>query len=221
MPLKVVTRPGTRILWLSGSVRGQRIRESAGTDNRALADEKRAAREASAFRAAIHGDRVSRPFAEAVLAYLKRPRSDDTRHRIGRVLAGLNRLGRRNVGCEQVDQNLLDRLCDVMLRPKAADSTRLREVISPVKSVLRHAAIRGWCSLPVFETVRQGRRRKEWLTPAEAEAIVSESPPHLKPLFEFMFCTGARRGEALGLDWKIRRARSLSGNLTGREVTCG
>ena len=203
MSLKVVTRPGTRILWLSGTVGGQRIRESAGTDDRALAEEKRAAREARVFRAAIHGERVSRPFAEAVLNYLRRPRSDDTRHRIGRVLTSLARMKLQNVSCEQVDQDLLDRVADDLLRPGAADGTRLREVISPVKAVLRFAAVRGWCPLPVFETIRQGRRRKEWLTPSEATAIITASPPHLARLFEFMFCTGARRGEVLGLDWEI------------------
>ena len=76
-----------------------------------------------------------------------------------------------------------------------------------MKAVLRHAAIRGWCRLPVFETVRQGKRRKEWLTPSEAEAIISASPTHLVPLFEFMFCTGARRGEAIGLRWEILQLR--------------
>ena len=206
MPLKVVKRSGSKIFWLSGTVDGQRIRESSGTDDRKLAEEKRAAREAEIFRASLHGMKISRSFAEAVLAYLKRERSEDTRRRIGRFLSFLERAGKRDLSCDRVNQELLDQACEALLRAGAKDGTRLREVISPVKAVLRFAAIRGWCTLPVFETIRQGRRRKEWLTPMEAELIIAASGEHLRPIFEFMFCTGARRAEALGLNWQICRA---------------
>jgi integrase len=203
MPLKLTKREGSQMFWITGTVSGKRIRESTGTDNRQLAEEKRAAREANVYRADIHGVRPSRMFGEAALSYLKRHRSDDTKHRLNRFLQFLEATKRQAIGCDQINQDLLDQACDALLRPHTADSTRLREVVSPVKAVLRHAAIRGWCSLPVFESIRQGKRRKEWLTPAEAEAIIAASPAHAAPIFEFMFCTGARRGEALSLDWKI------------------
>jgi integrase len=191
------------MFWITGTISGKRVRESAGTDNRQLAEEKRAAREASVYRAGIHGVEPTRMFGEAALNYLKRQRSDDTKHRLNRFLTYLKTTKQETIGCDQITQDLLDKACDAMLRPQAADSTRLREVVSPVKAVLRHAAIRGWCSLPVFETIRQGKRRKEWFTPAEAEAIIAASPSYVAPTFAFMFCTGARRGEALSLDWKI------------------
>ena len=206
MPLKVVKRPDGRILWLAGTIHGKRIRESAGTDDPKLAEEKRAAREAELYRNEIHGVKGSRSFAEAAVSYLKRQRSDDTKHRIGRFLKWLEKTRRQGITCDQVDQDLLDEACEALLRPGSADTTRLREVITPVKAVLRHAAIRGWCRLPVFESIKQGKRRKEWFTPEEAEAIVAASPPHLAPLFEFMFSTGARRGEAIALRWEIRPA---------------
>jgi hypothetical protein len=206
MPLKIITRPGTKAFWLSGTVRGQRIRESTGTDNRQLAEEKRAAREAEIYRGELHGLRPSRTFAEASLSYLKRQRSDDTKRRLHRFLAYLDKIGKQSVTCDLVNQEMLDKACDAMLRPGGADTTRLREVFSPVKAVLRHAAIRGWGPMPIMEQIRQGRRRKEWLTPVEAEAIIGASPPNLACLFEFVFCTGARRGEVLGLDWEIRAA---------------
>ncbi|WP_233256088.1 hypothetical protein [Falsiroseomonas bella] len=217
MPLKVVSRPGTRVLWLSGTVRGQRVRESTGTDDPALAEERRAAREAEIYRGAVHGVTASRGFAEAALSYLKRERSDDTKRRLNRFLDFLKRTNRQAIRCDDVNQELLDEACEDLLRPGAADTTRLREVVSPVRTVLRHGAIRGWCRLPVFESIRQGKRRKEWLTPEEAEAIVAASPPHLAPLFEFMFCVGPRRGETLNLDWKIRPAPLRAGHAARRE----
>jgi integrase len=203
MPLKVTTRPESSMLWITGTVRGQRIRESAGTDNLALAEEKRAAREAELYRGALHGVKPSRSFGEAALSYLKRDRSEDTKRRMNRFLGFLKETHRQSLGCDQVDQNLLDEAAEALIRPGSADATRMREVVTPVRAVLRHAAIRGWCTLPVFETIRQGRRRKEWLSPEEAEAIIAASPAHLAPMFTFMFCVGPRRGETVGLDWKI------------------
>jgi integrase len=202
MPLKIVTLPATRMLWLSGTVCGQRIRESTRTDDPLLAEERRAVREAEVYRAAIHGLKAVRPFAEVALNYLKRPRSDDTRWRLGRFLLFLRNEGLESIRCERVDQELLDHAYERMLRPGAKDATRLREVVSPVRAVLRHGAIRGWCAPPVFEIIRQAKGRKEWLTPSEAESIVAASPPHLAPLFEFMFCAGPRRSEILSLDWQ-------------------
>ncbi len=216
MPLKIVTLPTTRMLWLSGTIRGQRIRESTGTDNPVLAEERRAVREAEVYRAGIHGLKMVRPFADVALNYLKRPRSDDTRWRLGRFLVWLRREGLETIRCDGVDQELLDNAYERMLRANVTDSTRLREVVSPVRAVLRHGAIRGWCTPPVFEVIRQPKGRKEWLTPPEAEAIVAASPPHLAPLFEFMFSAGPRRGEVLGLDWQHVQLRY--GRATLRDI---
>jgi integrase len=213
MPLKVVRRPGTKILWLSGSIGGQRVRESSGTDKPILAEERRAAREAAIYRGATHGVKPTRSFGEAVLHYLKRGRSNDTKRRLNRFLLFLSDTKRETVACGQVDQDLLDEACDALLRPGSSDSTRLREVISPVKAVLRYAAIRGWCAIPLFETVRQGKRRKEWLTPAEAEAIIAASPTHLARTFEFMFCAGPRRAETIALDWQHVQLRYCRATL--------
>jgi hypothetical protein len=54
MPLKLVKRTGSSAYWITGTVRGSRIRESTGTDDPKLAEEARAAREAESFRGAIH-----------------------------------------------------------------------------------------------------------------------------------------------------------------------
>ena len=203
MSLKVVNRPGTGFLWIMGTVLGQRIRESTGTDKPELAEERRAAREAEIYRGVTHGAAPGKTFAEVALSYLRKPLSDDAKSRLNRFLRFLKETKRERIGCDKVNQVLLDEACEKMLRPGSAPSTRLREVFTPVKAVLRHGAIRDWCSLPVFESIPQGRKRKEWLTVAEAEAILAASPVYLRPVFELGFCCGARRGELLSLDWKF------------------
>lgn len=202
MSLKIVSLPDTRMFWLSGTVNGERIRESTRTDVRELAEEKRAVREAEAYRAGIHGLAASRPFAEVAYHYLKRPRSDDVRKRVGRFLRFLKTEDLTGIRCSSVNQELLDRACEKMLRPRSSDSTRLREVVSPARAVLNFGAVRGWCLAPAFEVIRQPRGRTEWLTPGEAEAVISRSPPNLAATFAFMFSCGPRRGEVLSLNWK-------------------
>lgn len=211
MPLKVVRRSGSPFLWIMGTVLGQRIRESAGTSDPKLAEERRATREAEIYRGVTHGLPSVKSFAEAAASYLKTERSEDTRNRVARFLKYLDSAKMRGIRCDHVNQEFLDVACEKMLRPGASPQTRLREVIGPVKTILRHAAIRGWCPLPIFETIRQGRARKEWLTPQEAEAILTKAPLYLRVMYDFMFCTGARRGEVLSLDWsyiQLRYARA-------------
>ncbi len=228
MPLKVTTFPNTRMLWLSGTVRGQRIRESTGTDDPRLAEERRAIREAEVYRAGIHGVAGTRPFGEVALHYLKRPRSDDTRRRIGRFLRFLAAEGLSGILCGSVTQEVLDLAYERTLRSGSTDSTRLREVLSPVRAILRFGAIRGWCAPPAFEVIRQPRGRMEWFTPSEAGSILACSPPHLAATFAFMFSHGLRRSEVINLDWQhvmlpyrratLRDVKSRHGEVRDRVI---
>ena len=90
-------------------------------------------------------------------------------------------------------------------------STKLRQIVTPARAVLLHAARRGWCDAPTFEPIRQSPGRTQWLTPPQAEALVAAAAPHLKPLFVFLIATGARVSEALELEWPevdLRHARA-------------
>jgi integrase len=200
VPLKVQRRKGTSSFWLTGSIRGRRIRETTGTDDPALAEERRAAREAELYRAAVHGEKPSPvSFAAAALSYLKAGQySKETKLRLGRV-AGIIGPGR---SVEDIDQAVVDRIADALLRPGYAPATKLREVTTPIRAVLTHAARRKWCTLPAFETAPLSNARTEWLTPADASRLLLAAPPHLQPLLTFMLCTGARLSEALSLDWR-------------------
>ena len=200
--LEVVSRPGTQSLYLRGTVRGQRIFESAGTDNPKLAEEARATREAELYRGALHGAKKTVTFAQAALKSIERPNegrpvSQHTRVCLGRILRHLG----PTITCDQIDQTVIDDAGRAICRKGAKATTILRAVISPTKAILNFAARRGWCGVPVFETVKGGGKRTDWITPAEAEAMVKGASPHLQPLLTFMFCTGARVGEAVALQW--------------------
>lgn len=199
MPLRVVKRAGSRLYWVAGTVRGQRVRESAGTDNADAAEEYRATREAALYRARVHGARPTVVFAAAAASYITAagPHSPATLARLRRIV---EQLGPRATLAE-ITQHRIDSLATALLRPGSGQATRLREVTTPVRAILTHAARRGWCDPPTLEAPPPPPARTEWLTPAEADALEAAAAPHLRPLIVFLLATGARLGEALALQW--------------------
>lgn len=216
--LRVVTRAGTGALYLRGTVRGTRVFESAGTDNPVLAEEARATREAELYRGAIHGTKKTITFAQAALQYLKRPTegravSKHTKMAIGRVAKHFG----ATITCREIDQNAIDRAGRALCREDAKAVTVLRAIVSPIRAVLTFAWRRGFCDEPSFETTKGGGARTDWFTPAEADAMITAASDHLKPMLAFLFCTGARVGEAVALDWRNVDLKYCRVTLVGEE----
>jgi integrase len=201
MSLKLTRRAGSSLWWITGTVGGRRVRESSGTDNAKLAEEVRSARETKLLRDEHLGaPEPKHSFAKAVRSYMDNagPHADATAHRVNRLLQHFGPAAT----CDDIDQARLDVACAAILRPNPAPATRLREIITPARAVLQHAAKRGWCTARPFDTGKASPARTEWLTPAEAAELVDAAAPHLRPLLVFLLATGARLGEALSLDWR-------------------
>jgi integrase len=200
MPLRLSRRAGSSLWWLTGTIAGIRVRESTGTDQRELAEERRATREAELYRAAVHGAPAKRrTFAEVAESYLEHagPHAEGTKLRVRRLLLHFGAA----LAADAVDQARLDQACAALLRPNPSPATRLREVITPTRAILTHGAKRRMCALPVFDAGRASPARTEWLTPPEVVRLVDNAAPHLRPLLIFLAGTGARLGEALRLEW--------------------
>ena len=118
-----------------------------------------------------------------------------------------------DVKLDAIDQDTVTRLRDKLLRPDHRPATLTREIISPIRAVMRLAQERGWCTAPHFRTAREVEGRTAYLLPAEAERLIAAAGPHLQPLIVFLLATGARMGEAIYLDWDDR-----SIDLTGGQV---
>lgn len=201
MTLKIIKTSASPYWQIRGSVSGLRIRESTGTADKKLAEEMRAKQEAELFRAAIYGTKVHTvTWEQACLSYVEQnPPSGGTKVFLLKLTTyfGRTRLA-------QIDQAAVDNAGKMLCRPDAAPATRLRNVVTPVKAVLMHASRRGWCDPPNFERMSggSGNKRTRWLTPDEFTRLHEAAPPHLKILVLFLVCTGARLGEALGLEWE-------------------
>jgi integrase len=86
--------------------------------------------------------------------------------------------------------------------PAASPATRNRQFFTPAVAVLRHAAQRGLCPMPIVARPSQVQAVPRWLTPEEAERLIASAADHLRPLVLFLLYSGARAGEALWVDWR-------------------
>jgi integrase len=200
MPLTLVRRKSTGALTISGIVAGRRVQRRAQSDDPKLAREEAAALEAEILRAAWHGERRDNfTLSDALRSYLEaRPRSRDTQARLRRIRDALG----DQTKLRKIDQDTISRLRREVLRPGAGEAALLRGVVIPLRAVLHHAARRGWCSAPMFETARVTGGRTLFMTPAEAEQLVAAAAAHIKPLLLFLLGCGARLSEAIYLDWR-------------------
>lgn len=196
--LRLYRRPGNKVWYLRGTVRGVRCYETTGTENRALAEAAKAKRETQLFEGALLGRRVAVSFGEAALSYLEfEPRSERTEADVHRLI---EKLGAER-SLHEIDQAAADAAVRAMLGPDAAPATKRRAVYAPLATILNHAAARRWCERPHFDLPALPRGKTRWLTPAEALRLIAAAAPHLRPLLLFILCTGARLSEALYLDW--------------------
>jgi integrase len=198
MSLRIVSRPGRSVLYVRGTVRGQSVFESAGTDDPKRAEAYRAKREAELWDASVYGARAVVTFSTAAQSYLTaEPRTEGTKAFV-RKLA----LHFRTMPLGKIKQPELDQAYVALLAPGASPATKLRNVLTPLRAILEHAARRDWCDRPAFEVPRQPRPRVAFLRPDQATALVEAAAPHLRPLIVFLIGTAARMSEALELDWQ-------------------
>lgn len=197
MSLRVISRQGTKTLYVRGTVRGQSVYESTGTHNRTQAEAYCARRQNELWEEDFYGKKATYTFAHAVESYLDtEPRRDYTVHLVGRLLEHFTTTRLRHI-----DQDKVDLAYKALLTPNASNSTKLRSVLTPLRAVIKHAAFRGWCDRPTFQTPRQPKPTTPFLRPDQAAALIQNAAPHLRPLLIFLLGTGARMSEALELNW--------------------
>ena len=120
MPLRLVRRPKSPYWVIRGTIRRIRVEESTGTDDKKIADEIRAKREAELLREFIYGRRATATFAQAALSYLEQGGS--TRY-LNKIIAyfGTTALARMIRMQSTVEHEACTRTCQT--RPVSGSST--------------------------------------------------------------------------------------------------
>lgn len=97
-----------------------------------------------------------------------------------------------------VDNDAVNRAA-AALYPNAGPATINRQLVTPISAVYRMAAEDGKVADRRFRRRKEPRTRLRWLTPEEAEALMSACEPRLLPIVAFLLETGCRTSEALSL----------------------
>lgn len=191
MPLKLVKVKNSKNLYIRGTVAGQYVYESTGTDRREYAEAKRIKRENELLEISVHGKRKSAKFVEAVEKYLDGGGS--ARH-MEKVLEQFEFTPVRAIGQQELDAAALKAY------PSVSPQTLNRHFYTPFIAVMNHAAQDGLCDFRKWRRprVKKGAKRK-WFTYEDAAKFYNAAPYHLKAIFAFCVYTGARMTEAIEL----------------------
>lgn len=180
------------------TVAGKRVRRSAQTAERAVAEELALRHETRLRRAVVYGEKAELTFAEAINLYLDHKPD-------ARFLAPLlEHFGRDKI--TSIDQPAVRRAAR-KLYPGASPATWNRQVVTPVRAVINFAAEEGLCDHFRMKRFGEGEKRrrpagdKPWLAAFQKQAR-QRKLFGLAALARFMFETGARIGQACALDWR-------------------
>ncbi len=90
------------------------------------------------------------------------------------------------------------------LYPGAAPATVRRQLYTPMKAILNHAAEEDLCPAPRLKSPSGGNKRTVFFMPEQADAVIrsmlKEQNVYLAPLVTFLLGQGCRMGEALTMD---------------------
>ena len=105
--------------------------------------------------------------------------------------------------CEPgVAQKESDGACKAILRTGSKGATQLRQVVTPLRAILVHAAERGLIPFaPKISTPTIEKTDTAALKPEQVIALIRAAAPRVRVMLTFAVGTGARPAEYLDLEW--------------------
>lgn len=194
MPLKLYLRDG--VFHYRGTIgprgRRKRFRGSCFTADKDIAARQVSEIEAGYWRGHFDGPGAVLTFAHACVLYRAAGKNDPF---LTKVEA---RLGHTLI--KDITESTIQMMAKE-LYPRATGASLNRLVIVPALSVINHSARSGFCSRLMVERYTVDSKVKEPATLEWVNRFVAEAHPHLGAMVLFMYVTGARPGEAIGLQW--------------------
>lgn len=191
---------------------GSRIRRTAGTTDKAQAQELHDQLKAEAWRVAKLGEKPRHTWDEAVLKWL------DEKELAGKASlrddkAKLRWLAPylRGKFLDEISSELIADIGKAKVR-QSTKSTANRH-LALIRSILRMAAL-DWQWIehaPRVKLYPEPKRRVRWITPEQARQLLDVLPSHQRSLMLFALATGLRQGNVLKLEWaQVDLARQVA-----------
>lgn len=180
---------------------GERIRETTGTANKALAQEFHDKLKHELWRIAKLGDRPRRTWNEAVIRWLKEQSHKATIETDKIHLRWLDaHLGGKYL--DTINRAMIDRLTDARIAEGVSNAS-VNRVLEVLRAILRKS-INEWEWLdraPQVRMLKEPTRRIRFLTREEAQRLLAALPEHLADMAAFSLATGLRRSNVTGMEW--------------------
>ena len=195
-------RADSRYWWIDVVLpNGERIRESARTEDRKAAEALVAKLKLDAFRATHFGIKPKRSWQEAVVRYLtikSKLRSIEDVKRICRKLDPY-------FGSLMLDEITGDRIWSVVQGElsKGNKPATVNRYLALIRCLMRTARDEWqWIdTMPKIRLLHGEVERDRWLTRGEAERLIAACSPHLAAIVRYALATGCRAREITGLEW--------------------
>lgn len=189
MPLRLIKRGD---IWhYAGTVAGRRLRGSTKTAQKAEAEKIANAVESRYLQGRRDPGSVL-TFAQAAMEYRKSREPPKYLELVEDYW--------KNTPVKDITRGALKRAANHIL-PNGSGAYKNRAVIVPTLAVINYAADLDMCPPMRARRFPEPKRTKEPATWDWVQAFMAHSSPHLGALACFMFLTGARISEALGVTW--------------------
>ncbi|NTA27457.1 tyrosine-type recombinase/integrase [Allorhizobium ampelinum] len=192
MSIKLYRRPGGKIWHYRGTVKGRLYRGSTGSDKKDIAQRFISDLENSAWKGHLDGPGAILTFEKAVELYLAAQKPD-------RFMDDLVAFWKDKL-VKDMTSGII-RQSAIVKHPRASGATRNRNFIVPTQAVINHCAKLEFCNHVKVERFKIETKQKKPTTWEWVQAFMDHSNPHLGAICCFMFLTGARVSEAIGLKW--------------------
>jgi integrase len=203
MSLKLIRYPKRSAHWyIRGTVRGQAIFETTGTDNESAAEAIRIKRENELLDRSVFGAGAIVTFAEAAMSYLAAGGEakylgcyDEKTGKWSLLIGELSRKPIAVIG--QVESDAAAH----KLYPATSSATRKRQVYAPLKAVLNHGAKKWKISVQRIENPIVKKVMPQWASPEQVRKLLPHCPPALRLFVAISVYTGERLEQVIALDW--------------------
>jgi integrase len=199
--MSLYKRKDSALWWVKLTVNGRRLQKSTGTADRKAAQEYHDRLKAELWEQTRLGVKPGYFWQDAVLRWLKETEHKATHQDDVWILRGLD-THLFGVKLADIDRDKLDAITAARLADGVENGT-VNRMLAVVRAILRRSALEwGWLDqAPKVRMLPVSKRRIRFLTPEEAQRLLSELPLHLSVMARFSLETGLRKANVTDLQW--------------------
>jgi integrase len=213
--MRVYQRGKRGTWWIDITIDGERVKRSAGTQDKRQAEEFAATLARNLWRAKRLGEAPAVTWDHATLQWLQEHQHRKSIEEIKRVLRWLSAC-LTGKALSTITDNVIRELAAKRKQQKVGEkptsNATVNRHLAQLSAVLHYAHRRGWLpALPPIAMLPEPAKRVAWITKEQARRLLEELPEHLRPIAGFALATGLRESNVRLLTWsQVDMPRSVA-----------